>query len=434
MVSIIKRNGKLNIFFRKIEFDHIIDISFFVMLCAHFCIHSENNYVYYTGFFLFIGTSLIKVFMRMRMDGKVNVPSVFWWYLAFALFGLASVLWSEFPRVSLQAMTRFAQILAIVFCMSQSYATKKGFNQCLKLICYAGVFCMLFVFIRTPVSMWFAGELGSYATKANVNVIGMIMVVCTIISLYFAYYSGKRIYYIFAFLEIFLIVLTSSRKSILTIAFALILMACIKSLDYRILFRILCAVGFSAVLLYMIMNVDVLYRAVGRRFESMWGYIKTSSGDYSMFARDVFIDYAKQYFLEKPIIGSGVLTFLRKLGSETGMYAYAHNNYYEILVGVGLVGFSIYYSFYLYLFVKLLKMSFKFHDLTAKAMLTMLVSIMICEYGIVLYYSVYALIFLCVAYLYVCVFDNERLKKEGVPTRKTEERLNISQNVLREGI
>ena len=196
----------------------------------------------------------------------------------------------------------------------------------------------------------------------------------------------------------------------------------------------LLAVGVAVTIIYLIMNIDELYMAVGRRFESMWNHLQNDSGDYSMFAREMFISYAQQYFLEKPIIGSGAVTFLSKLGADIGMYAYAHNNYYELLVGVGLVGFTIYYSFYAYLFIKLMKMSFKFRDLTAKAMLTMLISIMICEYGIVLYYSVYALIFLCIAYLYVCVFDNETAKARSLPVMNNKECINISENVLREGI
>ena len=201
------------------------------------------------------------------------------------------------------------------------------------------------------------------------------------------------------------------------------------------IFRLSVAVGVTMVILYLMMNVDELYKAVGRRFESMWNYWLNQSGDYSMFARDMFITYAKQYFLEKPVIGSGVATFLSKLGADTGFYAYAHNNYYELLVGVGLVGFTIYYSFYAYLFVKLFKMSFKYDDLIAKVMLTMLISIIICEYGIVLYYSVYALIFLCVAYLYVCVFDNERVKTSyNQIVQINKEQLNISENAERKGI
>ena len=245
MISIIRRNGKLNIFFRRLQFDQIIDISFFIMLCAYFCIHSDNNYAYYTGFFLFIGTSLIKVFMRMRADGKVNIPAVVWWYLAFALFAWASVLWSEYPDVSVGSAARFLQILAILFCMSQSYATKEGFNRCLKMLCWAGGFCVFYIFIRTPVAEWLSGSLGSYATNSSVNVLGMIVVVCAIISLYYAYYLGKRSYYFLFLAEIALIVFTSSRKSILTIVFALIMMACIKSIDYKIVFRMLLAVGVA---------------------------------------------------------------------------------------------------------------------------------------------------------------------------------------------
>lgn len=160
-------------------------------------------------------------------------------------------------------------------------------------------------------------------------------------------------------------------------------------------------------LLYLMMNVEELYRVIGRRLESMIEHLQSDSGDYSMYARGLFIEYAQQFFLEKPFIGAGVSTFIRKLGAEIGLYAYAHNNYYEILVGVGLIGFSIYYSFYVYLLAKLSKMAFRFRDDKAKIMLIMLVSIMVCEYGIVLYYYIYAMIFICLAFLYVCVFDNE---------------------------
>lgn len=407
MISLNRRNGKLNILFRRLEFDHIIDTSFFIMLCAQFCINKDVNNPYYIGFFLFVGMTLIKVIMRLRYDGTVNIPLVCWWFVAFTLFSLASVLWSEYPSVSITIMSRFVQIIAVVFCMAQNYATKDGFNRCMKLICWAGIFCAFYIFIKTPSSFWFRGGLGRSATGANVNVIGVIMTVCILFSIFYAYYQKKRIYYIFAFVELSLTVLTGSRKSILTILMAFILITMLKDFNYKIIFRVAAACALIVLLLYLMMNVKPLYRVIGQRLESMMEYIQSDSGDYSMYARNLFIQYAQQFFLEKPFIGAGVSTFIRKLGAEIGMYAYAHNNYYEILVGVGLIGFSIYYSFYVYLLAKLSKMVFRFGDDRAKILLVMLVSIMICEYGIVLYYSVYAIVFLCLAFVYVCAFDNE---------------------------
>ena len=407
MISVKKRNGKLNILLSKPELDHFIDAAFFIMLAAHFCINSSANYPYYVGFFLFIGLSLAKVIIRLRYDGVVNVPGVCWWYLAFALFSLASVLWARSPVSAVNVMSRMVQILAVVFCMAQSYATKHGFERCLKTVCRAGIFCTLYIFIKTPFSDWFNGRLGYAATGQNVNILSLIIEMCMVMTLYYAIYQKKRIYYVFAFIEFAAIVLSGSRKSVLVALFAFIVLYVIKDKSYKTVLRLLFAVALAAAAMYAVMNVDVLYSAIGRRFESMLEYFQTDSGDYSIYARNLFITYARQFFLESPWFGSGISNFIYKIGTEIGIYAYAHNNYYELLVDVGLVGFSIYYSFYVYILVKLVKIIAKYGDSLAKVMLTLMISLMICEYGIVVYYYVYAIMFVCVSFLYVCAFENE---------------------------
>lgn len=112
--------------------------------------------------------------------------------------------------------------------MAQNYATKDGFNRCMKLICWAGIFCAFYIFIKTPSSSWFNGRLGRSATGANVNVTGMIMTVCILFSFFYAYYQKKRIYYAMAFVELALIALTGSRKSILTVLAAFVLLTVLR--------------------------------------------------------------------------------------------------------------------------------------------------------------------------------------------------------------
>ncbi len=407
MLSIIKRNGKSNILFKQLEFDNLIDTAFFVMLTALLCIYTDANYIYYVGFFLFVGLSVIKVILRLYHDGTVNIPAIFWWFTLFTLISLVSVLWSEYPNASIAVMTRLVQILAVLFCMSQTYATRDGFNRCLKLVCWSGIACAFYIFIKTPVGNWFEGQLGGEATGGNPNAVGMTFTVCILFTLYYAYYMKKRIYYVFLFIELMLVIMTSSRKSVLTVLLSFIILSVSKELNYKMITRLITAVAAVALILYAIMNIEQLYWTIGRRLESMVEQLLTDSGDYSMYARNMFIEYAQKYFLEKPVIGSGVATFIRKLGAEIGLYAYAHNNYYELLVGVGIVGFTAYYSFYAYLTAKLFRMSIRYGDDVAKIMLMVMLSIIICEYGTVLYYSVYAMIFICMAFQYVCVFDND---------------------------
>ena len=92
--------------------------------------------------------------------------------------------------------------------------------------------------------------------------------------------------------------------------------------------------------------------------------------------------------------------------SVVGRSTYAHNNYYEILVNFGLVGFFIYYSMYVYLIVKLLRPVFRDGNDVAKLMMTLMAVILICEYGIVLYYSVYAIVFITAVFMFVSAYDS----------------------------
>jgi len=64
-------------------------------------------------------------------------------------------------------------------------------------------------------------------------------------------------------------------------------------------------------------------------------------------------------FKQRPLLGFGINNFREYYGSKTGLYTYTHNNFLELLVGVGLLGFFIYYSIYIISFYLLIKKYFK---------------------------------------------------------------------------
>ncbi len=59
-----------------------------------------------------------------------------------------------------------------------------------------------------------------------------------------------------------------------------------------------------------------------------------------------------KFFSNHPIIGTGLNTFI----VQDSTHHYSHNNYIEILVGLGIIGFFIYYAIHFRIFSKLLKL------------------------------------------------------------------------------
>ena len=64
-------------------------------------------------------------------------------------------------------------------------------------------------------------------------------------------------------------------------------------------------------------------------------------------------------FSQRPFLGYGINNFRYYYGQKTGLRTYTHNNFLELLVGVGLLGFFIYYSIYIYSFYLLVKNYFQ---------------------------------------------------------------------------
>ena len=120
-------------------------------------------------------------------------------------------------------------------------------------------------------------------------------------------------------------------------------------------------------------------------------------------------------FYEKPILGYGINNFVSKIGQRIGVWTYAHNNYYEILADLGIVGFLIYYSYYIYLMASLFRAWYKGCGSLVKLMIVLLGAIMICEYGLVSYYQVYIHVTICCAYLFLCAYDSEDDLSESTP-------------------
>ena len=95
-----------------------------------------------------------------------------------------------------------------------------------------------------------------------------------------------------------------------------------------------------------------MFDLMRRRFEeSINALLGQAGGDSSTLSRMSFIETGWRLFMDKMFVGYGVNNF----AYVSGFGMYSHNNFIEILVGLGLVGFVLYYSMYLTAFKNISK-------------------------------------------------------------------------------
>jgi len=75
-------------------------------------------------------------------------------------------------------------------------------------------------------------------------------------------------------------------------------------------------------------------------------FYSTGVADNSTTTRLGMIQYGLEQFIYRPIQGYGINNFRVLYQQATGWDTYSHNNFVELLVDVGIVGFSLYYYIY----------------------------------------------------------------------------------------
>lgn len=397
--------------------DLFVDLSFFLLLCAVFTNAGEKgeSYFYYVTFFLFFGLTAVKLLVSLKSQTNVVIPSFTLWYCSFLLLSLLSTLWATNPQACLRIVSRLIQSIVITFCMAQNYATRASLLRCMRMFSWTGCSVAVYMLASTPFDKWFSGFFGFATTQLNPNAVGMIFTICLVVSFYFALYCDEKRYYVITVMDLFVILLTSSRKSLLAAVIGIVMLALMKVKRRNVILRIFAVLGLVVALYYLIMSVPELYRTIGVRFESMVKHLSGEGGDYSISLRQKFIENAQDMFFERPILGYGINNFVIQIGRRINISTYAHNNYYEILADLGIVGFAVFYGYYFYLLANTVKAWRKTDSSMAKMMLTLIAVIMICEYGLVSYYSVYMQMALCCVYMFVCAINNGDDFSNGIP-------------------
>lgn len=199
-----------------------------------------------------------------------------------------------------------------------------------------------------PTGRWNGNEIGMNAAMALMMILYLFpkaknlflkMYYCIIVSvsLYLIYWMGSRKTIVFLILGVCGVILLKKPKKIIK---NLLLVCCIITVSWNLL-----------------MEVPSLYQNVGWRLEALtFSITGKGKADSSTLLREKYIEVGIDSFKKSPIIGYGVASFSEINEHKTNHHTYSHNNFIEVAVGLGIIGFVSYYWIYVYLIIKYLKL------------------------------------------------------------------------------
>lgn len=292
--------------------------------------------------------AVLGVFAFVRLLKNPEIVSVwrkwFSWQFVLISFMIISMLWAINPNSFRYITMMFILILKVsivaILCNTPSKVK---------------ILLLVFSLVGFAVFIALSGTGNLYAYRAaqvtfldNPNTFGLLCGIYLMASFYWLIISEKvwrkTIFIIFILLDFYMIMMTGGRKFLLfsVILFLAYYLLHKKQNFFHILGVLILGFIILSILQYFVMNVPVLYDAIGYRFDlSLYSGSIEGSDDQEILMRE-----ALKAWSENPILGlgpGGFQVYNTKYGN-----LYSHSNYTELLANFGLIGFIIYYSIYIY--------------------------------------------------------------------------------------
>ena len=271
---------------------------------------------------------------------------------------------------------------------------KKDIDLLLNAVILAGVLSSLNVYRQFGLSNLFAAMSRIGTDIGNQNLIGMYCAFSVILSIYkfvVCKHNNRLIWVLPVIICVPAVMFSGSRKAVITIIIAVIFFILFYSENRDLVKRVIYGFIIIGGLIIVISQVPA-FQVIEDRFGELFSFVNAGTsqiqGDLN---RIRYINVGLEGFKESPIIGNGFCY------SYFILSAYTHNNYIELLLNQGLVGFIAYYSVYL----KIIMSGIKFRKSNKKGnalLMMIMVSILVCEFGMVTYYNRYILVLLMICY------------------------------------
>lgn len=175
----------------------------------------------------------------------------------------------------------------------------------------------------------------------NINVVSLVAGISFIYYFFDCYDRKSKLSIVLLVLSFFVILLLGSRKSLFfSLLGVLILWFNLKG------YQKISFLGFSALSVAIVISLapDGFFDFAFERFGSAFSFLNSKIGnaDESDLIRVDLLVRGLDFFTSSPLYGYGYAAFPILYAQETGLYISPHNNYLDIVVGVGFLGLIAY--------------------------------------------------------------------------------------------
>lgn len=335
-----------------------------------------------------------------------NAKHYYIWSIVFMLYSVVSIFWAVNSQTAMS--TSLSLFYVIVANVVVAYATDRKPDllwSIIKASIWGAFFHGARIYCLYGPTVYFSSRGGSGVE--NAVVLGYVAPIAAILSFILVNENKtnkKEIYKILCVMNIIFAILTGSKKSLLYIGLFFVVYFILKTKNpLFVVSRIMMAIAAVAVAAYLVMKIPFLYDLVGYRFETMIGGFLGESTDASTSFRLKLVTWGMEWFSEKPVWGHGIGCFKYLVGSTYDTWRglegiHAHNNYVELLVDGGVIGTVLYYSLYVGIIVRMLKLHGKRQPAIRDAV-CLIVSLAINEYGQTAFSNAYLQEIILIAWL-----------------------------------
>jgi O-antigen ligase len=339
---------------------------------------------------------------------KLFAPALPIMMLVFILYIFFSALWARSSSDTIIVTKTLFEILLMIYILYGCYSDNPHcVDDILGCIKWGSYIISLYSFYYYGIDFLIKASLTGDRLDnayANVNTIGMLAAIGIVIQIDNCLRTKKIGSSFLCIPSIILIALTQSRKALLVLVIGGILCVVFHNTDTKNILKsagkLLVLIPLVLVVLHGVMSLPIFSGLMERMDSWIAGATGAGHFDSSSLLRNQMIEIGLHQFLDTPVFGIGMANAHLVSLEHLGLDAYLHNNYVELLVGGGIIGFLLYYSMYAYVLAVLVKYRNNKNS-EYVICLVMLIILLMLDFGMVSYYSKIRYIYLLVLFLEV---------------------------------
>lgn len=367
---------------------------------------SEIFFVIFAGFTI----------LHILSNGKLYTHNYLIYMGIFIVFSGISALWALDSSYVIIRLKTLLQIFIMCIFVYQVFYKTKEFSSLRNVFVITGVLFFGFTILTYGMSGFISAvssgiRLGKEISQENI--FGMYASTLGVIYLYMILYEKKYKYLILETMMIILITASGSRKAFLAILFGFIVILLIK-FGFKKLYKVVFYLLIGGAAGYFILQIP-MFDLVLKRISDLVEVLLGGQSDYSAVLRKEFIYSGLDWFYKRPLQGYGIDNYQILAAEFLGTPSYAHNNYIELLVDVGIFGFIAYYIMYYKVLINLIKRN-EMKSEIRNILILILSMFLFFDIATVSYLSKINYIFIIIGFAYINSFKSiksyEKLRKK----------------------